>query len=310
MLLDEERRARQDRFTRIMLYATLMYLVFFRSAEPLETPQERAEFEHRPTRPPPPPSRHFNVDSERERHWVELPPPRKVPPPSVRRPAPPSPAWPTGAAEDRDSLRQYAGVRRKLDAAGVAEVWQRAALMRSSGVCARQVRDVFSGACYDPMRICHDDELDSDTGDCYVRASLWASWAAGHRIADDLRLMMPMSRKCAVQFAATSEPQHQRPMPSCAASANETLPVRDLRGDIARSLAFLAVVYDKHALKLDASKRSRLLRWHVADPVDNDERWFNELVAVTQGDRNAFVDFPQLLMNIWGAGRALNGTTT
>lgn len=300
LLADEERRARQDRITRIMLYITLMYLVFFRSAEPFDEQQERVEpFARVPTPPPPPPPRQFSVQSERERHWVELPPPFRVPPPRVRRAAPPPPQWPTSSGGvDRDALRRYAGVRRQLDAAAIAEVWQRAATMRPTGACARRVRDVFSGDCYDAMRICHDD--DPEQSDCYVRVSLWP-WAAA---LDDLRLMAPMTRACAVHFDGSSVKDHDdRPhmdLPSCVVGGNETLPLRELRGDIARALAHSAALHAKQTPKLGSNKRARLLRWHAADPVDNDERWFNELVAATQGDRNAFVDHPQLLEKFWG----------
>lgn len=43
-----------------------------------------------------------------------------------------------------------------------------------------------------------------------------------------------------------------------------------------------------------------LLAWSEADPVDDVERERNEAVSGIQGNRNPFVDYPQLASYIWG----------
>lgn len=44
---------------------------------------------------------------------------------------------------------------------------------------------------------------------------------------------------------------------------------------------------------------STLLKWHCSDPVSNGERQRNDIVAQAQGNRNIFVDKPQLAEQIY-----------
>lgn len=55
---------------------------------------------------------------------------------------------------------------------------------------------------------------------------------------------------------------------------------------------------EKHAL----GNLRTLLRWHLADPVDDAERARNaKICADYQGNRNPFVDFPELVERLWPA---------
>jgi endonuclease I len=45
---------------------------------------------------------------------------------------------------------------------------------------------------------------------------------------------------------------------------------------------------------------STLLHWHAADPVDDDERYRNDVVYLFQENRNPFVDHPEWVNCLWG----------
>ena len=66
----------------------------------------------------------------------------------------------------------------------------------------------------------------------------------------------------------------------------ETKPVASLRGDIARNLAFVAFGASEESLPDNV--RLVLRNWHKADPVDDAERWRNELFAASQGGLSIF----------------------
>ncbi len=51
-----------------------------------------------------------------------------------------------------------------------------------------------------------------------------------------------------------------------------------------------------------------LLAWHLADPVDDRERWKNEVVFGFQGNRNPFVDHPEWVGCLYGGTCGLDTT--
>lgn len=67
------------------------------------------------------------------------------------------------------------------------------------------------------------------------------------------------------------------------------------RGDVARAHFYFAVRY---RLPIAAAEEAILRAWHDQDPPDARERERNDRVQAVQGNRNPFVDFPQLVDRI------------
>lgn len=90
-------------------------------------------------------------------------------------------------------------------------------------------------------------------------------------------------------------------------------PADQYKGDFARAYLYMATVYDdlKWAYKymfVDGSYPSlqpwainMLLEWSRRDPVSQKEIDRNDVVEQYQGNRNPFVDFPELAEYIWGS---------
>lgn len=89
-------------------------------------------------------------------------------------------------------------------------------------------------------------------------------------------------------------------------------PADEFKGDFARIYFYVATCYASAPWKNDAYSMSTaeltlkdwtistLLQWSEADPVDEREMKRNEACYFLQGNRNPFVDYPQLSQYIWG----------
>ncbi|MFW5842228.1 MAG: endonuclease I family protein [Bacillota bacterium] len=95
-------------------------------------------------------------------------------------------------------------------------------------------------------------------------------------------------------------------------------PRDEVKGDVARMLFYMAVRYEGEPGDMvdlevindaDPSKDSKLpyygdlddlLRWHEADPVSEWEILRNQTIYEYQGNRNPFIDDPDLVERIWG----------
>jgi len=82
-----------------------------------------------------------------------------------------------------------------------------------------------------------------------------------------------------------------------------------VRGDIARILFYMVIMYDYLQL-IDIqpgqalpvyrmAMLSVLLEWHEEDPVDEFERNRNQVIYSYQNNRNPFIDYPHLVTLIW-----------
>lgn len=91
-------------------------------------------------------------------------------------------------------------------------------------------------------------------------------------------------------------------------------PADEYKGDFARSIMYVMTVYpatrwsglgvnfcmDNNFPTLNKYAQRVMLAWHRADPVSEIERMRNNEVEKIQGNRNPFVDFPQLVEHVWG----------
>lgn len=78
-----------------------------------------------------------------------------------------------------------------------------------------------------------------------------------------------------------------------------------VRGDIARSLFYMIVMYEQYTLVdgepalYQMGDRATLLQWYYDDPVDAFEQHRNNVIASYQNNRNPFVDYVHLLELIY-----------
>lgn len=67
------------------------------------------------------------------------------------------------------------------------------------------------------------------------------------------------------------------------------------RGNLARALFYFSTRYD---LPIDPRLEAVLRKWNHDDPVDDEERDRNEKILALQGNRNPFIDYPELVDRI------------
>jgi deoxyribonuclease-1 len=67
------------------------------------------------------------------------------------------------------------------------------------------------------------------------------------------------------------------------------------KGNVARALMYFSVRYN---MPIEASEEALLKKWNKADPVDDDDRTRNDAIEKLQGNRNPFIDFPELADSI------------
>jgi hypothetical protein len=67
------------------------------------------------------------------------------------------------------------------------------------------------------------------------------------------------------------------------------------KGNVARALFYFSVRYSIH---IDPREEAFLRKWHREDPVDDADRARNEKIMKIQGNRNPFIDYPELVDSI------------
>jgi len=72
-------------------------------------------------------------------------------------------------------------------------------------------------------------------------------------------------------------------------------PPKEHRGNVARAMAYFSIRYK---LPVDSVQKKYFIKWNDEDPVDNDERVRNEKILQIQGNRNPFVDYPELIKKL------------
>lgn len=77
-------------------------------------------------------------------------------------------------------------------------------------------------------------------------------------------------------------------------------PGDDDRGDVARIIFYMNTMW-KLEIREDINM---LVKWHLADPVDNFEIIRNEVIYGYQGNRNPYIDFPEFVGEVYGTNNA------
>jgi deoxyribonuclease-1 len=72
-------------------------------------------------------------------------------------------------------------------------------------------------------------------------------------------------------------------------------PPMEHRGNVARALFYFSIRYK---IRIDNDEEGFLRKWHAEDPVDQAEVHHHELISQAQGNRNPFIDQPELINQI------------
>jgi len=72
------------------------------------------------------------------------------------------------------------------------------------------------------------------------------------------------------------------------------------KGNLARAVFYFFTMYPNQAGDIDrVANIKTLYQWHLQDPVDEAERKRNETIARYQGNRNPYIDQPDLVKQAW-----------
>ncbi|MDY0277354.1 MAG: endonuclease [Acholeplasma sp.] len=87
-------------------------------------------------------------------------------------------------------------------------------------------------------------------------------------------------------------------------SSNSFFPGDDHKGDVARIIMYMMVMYSDSGLTINkiienTNNWEVLLKWHLEDPVDQFEIHRNQVIYEDQGNRNPFIDYPSLTYYVW-----------
>lgn len=101
-------------------------------------------------------------------------------------------------------------------------------------------------------------------------------------------------------FGDVVEETQNTKCPVCTVGINQSgrrvfEPPQDHKGNVARALFYFSVRY---RMPIADDEESALKRWHQEDPVDSEELLRNEQVESYQGNRNPFIDEPELVQLI------------
>ncbi|MFZ3231551.1 MAG: endonuclease [Pseudobdellovibrio sp.] len=77
--------------------------------------------------------------------------------------------------------------------------------------------------------------------------------------------------------------------------ANVFEPPADHKGHVARALFYFSIRYD---LPISQPEEEILKKWDQEHPIDEEEILRNEAIYKVQGNRNPFIDYPELVKNI------------
>lgn len=78
-------------------------------------------------------------------------------------------------------------------------------------------------------------------------------------------------------------------------------PRRAHKGNLARAIMYFYTMYPTEAGPMsDVINVDTMYAWHIQDPVDANERTRNNRVESQQGNRNPYIDYPEISARAWG----------
>ncbi len=78
-------------------------------------------------------------------------------------------------------------------------------------------------------------------------------------------------------------------------------PRRAHKGNLARAIMYFYTMYPTEAGPMsDVINVDTMYAWHIQDPVDANERTRNDRVESQQGNRNPYIDYPEISARAWG----------
>lgn len=87
-------------------------------------------------------------------------------------------------------------------------------------------------------------------------------------------------------------------------------PREDHKGNLARAVYYFFTMYPDAAGDITSiGEKNVLFQWHLDDPVDATEKERNDRIDEKQGNRNPYIDHPDLVAKAWGdpnPGRNIN----
>eukprot|EP00607_Mallomonas_marina_P009015 CAMPEP_0182418666 /NCGR_PEP_ID=MMETSP1167-20130531/3034_1 /TAXON_ID=2988 /ORGANISM="Mallomonas Sp, Strain CCMP3275" /LENGTH=238 /DNA_ID=CAMNT_0024592965 /DNA_START=399 /DNA_END=1115 /DNA_ORIENTATION=- len=192
------------------------------------------------------------------------------------------------------------------------------------------IPDIYSAHCWVPKKNTAHGECGAykKEGDCFNREHMWPkAWFGGFEkgagAQTDLFELAPSDGRVnqergdlplgnVLSRSVTYRSSNGCRVGTCASPGHsgQCFEVTDsLKGDLARAYFYLSVAYSGlwHCCEGEGVSGSHIKKWmdaelrvwHVEDPVDERERERNEKVFMKyQHNRNPFIDFPQLVMQI------------
>ncbi|MGZ5280339.1 MAG: endonuclease, partial [Pseudobdellovibrionaceae bacterium] len=108
------------------------------------------------------------------------------------------------------------------------------------------------------------------------------------------------NRRGAQRFGYVKAPLEELKCPIAKLGTNEDGDIvfeapQQQRGNTARAIFYFATRYK---MKISPREERDLRRWHAEDPIDVEESIRNDQIHKLQGDRNPYIDFPDLLDHI------------
>ncbi len=164
-----------------------------------------------------------------------------------------------------------------------------------------------------------DLRVGKDSKDGWNREHLWPqSHGAGSLpMRSDLHHLMPTdatvnSNRGSLDFDEGGSPEGEAP--DTFKDGDSFEPRDEVKGDVARAIFYMDIRYEgsngepnlrvvkgSNSGKNEVGDVCTLLAWHKADPVSDFERQRNDEVQEIQGNRNVFVDSPELVTTLFEA---------